>query len=526
MKLFLQKYSRDVTGVLSGFDRLIFRGTIRQIASVTGMLSYLWGAQVLLKDFGKHVLAVSRRLKEAVVGAVQKLERPVIHVRRSSQRKEQTAREIAQKEGIEQGVICLLTAVEPCYSYEVGPNRNTKRLELRTGFRKCLFLYRYEIHPVVGFMLARIQSWFPFNVQIWINGREWLARQMDLNGLGYIRRGNCFTHLEDPVQAQYLMEQQLNMTWPRFLDGVLNELNPIRDSMFGPLRGGIYLPYYWSVDQSEWATDVMFRNAPTLNHLYPRFVQHGIQTFGSPDVLRFLGKKIPALGSVNPRFKGEIISDVRHRPEGICLKHRLNTNSIKLYDKQRSVLRIETTLFNSHEFKVYRLKEGEKRGNPSWRVLRKGIADIHRRAEVSQSANNRYADALALVDQSQCLGELINSLCKPAKLNGQRVRALAPWSALDLSLLKAVGRAEFVLSGFQNRDIGPLLFGKAELSSKEQRRRSAKITRLLRILRAHHIIKKVPRTHRYLVTKSGRRVISALITAYEGKTEQLTKLAA
>src|SRR5262245_16879085 len=260
------------------------------LSAPQGMRSYLWHQRVLLTDYGKHVHAVSTRLKDAIKGSVEEAGRPVVHLPSGSERKDVIAREIAARDGVKAGPVCLLTAVEPCSSFDVVANRATKKLEVRRGFRKCLFLYRYEIHPLLGFLHARIQSWFPFSVQIWINGREWLARQMDRAGLGYLRRDNCFVWLESPHRAQRLMDQQLRVSWSKLLTSVLDGLNPIRRTMFGKLQG-IHLPYYWSVAQSEWATDILFRSPDTLGRLYPRLVRHAITSFGSPDVMRFLGQK-------------------------------------------------------------------------------------------------------------------------------------------------------------------------------------------------------------------------------------------
>jgi hypothetical protein len=524
VKAFLQKYSDRVTGVLSGFDRVLFRGTIRQLSAPQGMRSYLWAAGVLLKDFGEHVHQLSQRVKAAVVSAVEERGRPTVYLASGSERKEVKAREIAERDKIREGVVCLVSAVEPCSTFAVQPNRASKRLELRAAFRKCLFLYRYEIHPVFGFMHARIQTWFPFSVQIWINGREWLERALKERGVGYQREDNCYTWLEKPARAQALMDRQLRVRWPTVLDGVLNDLNPIRRTMFGSLRGGIYLSYYWSVAQSEWATDFMFRDADSLAPLYERFVRHAITTFGSPDVMRFLGRKVPAHG-VRRSFMGEVVSDLRHRPEGICIKHRVNQNGIKLYDKRGSVLRVETTIHRARDISVYRAKEGDPKGKRAWRVLRNGVADLHRRCQVSQAANNRYADALAAVDRSDCVADLLKSVTNPTTLNGRRVRGLRPWSQDDMVILKAVAAGEFTITGMRNRDICRKLFPPA-LSPSDRRRNSARVSRLIRLLRAHRILAKIPHTHRYQLTSPGRRLITAIIAAHAASIEKLTRLAA
>jgi hypothetical protein len=344
---------------------------------------------------------------------------------------------------------------------------------------------------------------------------------MDEAGLDYQRRDNCFVGLENVERAQELMDAQLRENWPALLDGIAAELNPAHQQMFGTFRA----PYYWSVYQSEWATDVMFRDAQALADVYPALVHHGIEAFASPDVMRFLGRKIPAHGHAHSLFAGEVVSDVKHRPEGVRIKHRVNGNSIKLYDKFGRLLRFETTINQPTEFPVYRPKEGEPNGELAWRPMRKGVADLHRRAKVSQAANNRYAEALATVDTSTPLGRQVAALCEPTELNGRRVRALRPWAPADIALLRAVNRGEFVVNGLRNRDIRELLCPPTT-SAQERRRQSAWVGRQLRLLRAHGLLKKVPHTHRYQLTLAARRQIAALLTAHAATADQLSALAA
>jgi hypothetical protein len=113
----------------------------------------------------------------------RKLGRQVVYLASNQVNKETLARQICAREQISQGPVCVITCVEPCSSFEVYRNRLAKKLELVPRLRKCLFLYHYGIHPRFGFMNARIQTWFPFPTQICLNGREWLARQMDARGL-------------------------------------------------------------------------------------------------------------------------------------------------------------------------------------------------------------------------------------------------------------------------------------------------------------------------------------------------------
>jgi hypothetical protein len=512
---FIARYRDRIIGVLSGFDRLVFRGTLRSISYVAGMMSLLWRLQVLLKDFGRWAEGMTERLKRAVLAEAERAHRPVVYLPSSGTDKEAVARKIAERDGVREGLIAVLSSVEPCWSFDVYRNRQTRRLELVRRPRKCLFLYRYSVHPVFGFLYARIQTWLPFPIQIGMNGREWLSRQMDRAGIAYDRHENCFPRIDDVRRAQQLMDRQLRVSWPTVLAGLARELNPAHDELFRTSPTA----YYWSVYQSEWATDVMFKNAASLAAIYPALVHHAITGFSSRDVLRFLGRR------VRTDFAGEVVSDFRGRPEGVRIKHRVDDNSLKLYDKAGSILRPEVTMNDPSDFKVFRCKEGNPHGPRTWRPLRRGVADLHRRTQICQAINERYLAALSAVPTSTPIADLLGTVCRPAQWHQHRVRALRPWAPQDLQLLQLVGRGEFLIRGLRNRDLRQLLFPGAHPSTL-QRRHAAQATRLLRLLRAHGLLKKIPTTHRYLVTPKGRALIDALLRLQRLTFEQLDKVAA
>jgi hypothetical protein len=521
MNGFVQRHASSVIGVLSGFDRLLFRGTLRMLATAKGLMGYLWSTQTLLKDFGQWSEQLTAQAREGSEQAVRKAGRPIVYINDPSARKEDLARDIARRDGIDQGVVCMLTAVEPCWSYDIHRSREKKKLELVCRRRKCLHLYHYQMHPRLGLMHARLQTWLPFNVKVCLNGREWLRRQMDQAGIGYLKKDNCFTRVCDVPAAQALLDRQLTTDWPQLLESIRRSVHPAHETAFAANP----LEYYWSVDQSEWATDTMFKDRPSLAGLYPRLIHQGMATLGSRDVMRFLGRRVPGHGGINGNFDGEVVTDLKQRPEGIRLKHQVNRNSVKMYDKQGSVLRVETTINNTKDFKVYRKTEGKPRSKPKNRQLRKGIADLHRRAEVSQACNDRYLAAMAAVETCQTLGELTAPLCKATTWKSKRVRPLHPLGGDDAQLLTAASNGDFLVNGFRNRDLREALYAKTPTAA-EARRQSGAVTRKLRLLRAHGVIKKVPRTHRYLLTERGRLIVTALQAAKAANPIQLAKVAA
>jgi hypothetical protein len=170
--------------------------------------------------------------------------------------------------------------------------------------------------------------------------------------------------------------------------------------------------------------------------------------------------------------------------------------------------------------KVYRTKQHEPDGKPQWLDLRKTVVDLPRRAELSQSANNRYLEALSTVTAETPLSKLTDKLCRPVEVDGRRHRGLRPFEPEEVRLLQAVSRGEFLISGLRNRDVRTFLFGDTQ-DAMERRRASGRVSRKLAILRAHGLIKKIPRTHRYLLTETGVRAIAAILAARGASIAQL-----
>jgi hypothetical protein len=420
---------------------------------------------------------------------------------------------LAHGDKIKEGLIAIFTAVEPCLSYAVRGDHQSKKSKLVLETRKCTHLYHYYLHEQFGMLHVRVQSWLPFSVDVCLNGRAWLARQMDSAGISYDQRDNCFIWVSDPVAAQQLLDQQLQTDWSSRLDELLTRAHPLHAELGQPLGQR----YYWSATQTEFATDLCFKDAASLQALYPQFLHHAIRSFQSSDVLRFLGKRVPEMFRA-----GEVKSTLKNRPEGVRLRHTVNGNSVKVYNKEASILRVETTIVHAEQFRVYR---PDAKGELKWQGLRRGVADLWRRAQLSQAANSRYLEALASVTGTTPLFQEAQTVCRPVFIKAKRYRPLNPWSVQDGALLEAISRGEFTLHGFRNRELRKLLYPGSDQIT-ERRRQSAALTRKLALLRAHRLIAKVSGTHRYHLTKSGRRILTALLAARRADVDQLTAMAA
>jgi hypothetical protein len=336
--------------------------------------------------------------------------------------------------------------------------------------------------------------------------------------------------------AQRFLDQQRCIDWTRALDDLRRRVHPAHEIVFANCPEHAR-QYYWTVAESEWASDVLFRDPDEVAPLCQQLADHSLRVHGAGDVMRFLSRTPRADGMPRATFAGEIQSNVRTFEQGVRIKHRLNANSVKMYNRP-AVIRFETTINNTSELKVFRTTATDPDGKPSYLRLLKGVADLYRRTEVSQAANDRLATAQACALQTdQRLKELAASLCSRVRRPGRKkpdgtlskprnFRALNPLSPQDIELLTIVSRPEFVISGFRNADLRTALNGADPSDPVRKRRRASKISRQLSLLRAHGIIEKVSKSHHYRVTTRGRQSLTALLAAANATTNELTNIAA
>src|SRR5688572_412689 len=262
---FIQCHSDKVIGVLHGFDRVRVQATLRTLYSPSVMEYYLLSQKLLFKDFKGLVTRTTEKVRQAAADLAERCHRPSLYLQGNCYHKEDLAREMLAKNPIQEGLIGIISAVEPCRTWFVRGNRETKHLELKLNWGKCIHLYFYFLHRQLGFLHLRLQTWFPFLVQICFNGREWLSRQMDAIGLKYQRQDNCFPWVQDVQRAQGLMDEQIQTNWQEIFAPLVDLCHPHHPEICAPIGAS----YYWTVSESEYATDVMFKDRTALQSVYP-----------------------------------------------------------------------------------------------------------------------------------------------------------------------------------------------------------------------------------------------------------------
>jgi len=492
-----------VIGQLTGFDRLILRGHLMAFFPGGAMERYLTKVGVLIKDFKHFVLRKSSQVIDAGKALAASSGRPFEYLeesctRRSGDPKGEKALAIARRDSIDRGLICVFSTLEPCLTFQGKFSRIFNRPELVHRRRKCLHLYFYFIDPEFGLMHLRLQTWFPFQIQVYVNGREWLSRVLDRHRIGYVRYENCFQSIDDLPAAQRFAEALAHRRLAPVLDALARRVNPLLPEITAAGFGS----YYWCIDQAEIATAVMFRDRAALQHVLPDLYDHALRAFSAHDVMRFLGRKL------HPSYQGEVVTRLRERPEGRCVRHWAGRNSLKMYDKL-TVLRIETTINNPRDFKI--LKQTEDEETWRWSPMGKGVSNLWHYREIGAAANRRYLDAMDAVQPNGEAVDMLDDLCRSRTVSGKRVPKFHPVTRRDCQIFAAALNGGHLIRGFRNRDLATALYPGLSSNRAELKRRSARVSRLIAQLRGHGLIAKIPRSRLYRVTKRGLRVMSAAI---------------
>jgi len=494
MKSFIEKNISQITGSLNCFDRLIFKGHLRSINYPAGLDKFISARGLKIKDFAKFVQTQSDHLVLHAKTTAAKHNRTYQYLPRHI-RKDDEARHIAQKMNITSGLICVFSELETCPSFKIG--YGIGRPCILATHRKCLCLYYYFLHPQLGLIHVRIQSWFPFVVQVAVNGHEWLAIQMRRKNISFEQIDNAFIKIADPDKAQYLADQFCRLNWPALLQKLADFVNPLLKNILAGQS------YYWTTDQAEFATDIMFKNQDALSPLFRELFKHAFLCFGASDVLSFLGKKI------TPVFSSEVITDFKTRTEGMRIKHRVGKNWIKMYPKFGVVLRVETVI--NHPYGFLTRRHGNRKGKRiiGWFPMTKGITGLARYAEVALAANSRYLQALAVVHDPRKAQELLCACSSRISHNQRSYRGFNPAAHEDIQIFRALSAGQHSLHGFRNSDIRNSLYPNQDAGT--QIKLSARISRILKRFHVRGLIAKIPHSRRWRVTTNGHAFMSMAI---------------
>jgi len=490
MTSLLDRYADRIVGTLSCYDRVIVHGTVRVFCYAAGMASFLRARGVGLFDFPKFALPFRDAIRANAEQLAQDNGLKVQFIRNGKTRKEDLVTQALNDRGDASapGLVAILSAMETCPSYETRYDQKFGAPTLRPDRAKCLHYYFYFIDETLGLCFLRVPTWCPWGVQAYFNGHNVLAAKLREAGIEYRLLDNAFTYIADWNVAQQLADESDTRVLHQTLDRYA--------ARFCPAVAELGVSYQWSLAQVEYATDITFRKQSELQPIYDTLVRTAVHAVRPAQVATFLGRK-HKLSAANTE---EIGNDFSTRIQGTRLKHRMGPCSIKLYDKAGLILRIETTTHDPTWFKHYRTVE-HRDGTTSHELapLRKSIYSLHDLRQIAVAANRRYLEFLSALDDPTVASETIARVSETTRDGGRAYRGFNFFAAEDLALFEAVLRGENVIQGLRN----------ATLRERLPVRKSAgQVSRILKRLRSHGLIKKIGRTYKYYLTELGRTLMT------------------
>lgn len=485
MTLLTDRYSDKIRGILSCYDRVVIQGTLPVFCYAQGMSGFLKHNEIRIFDYPHFAEPLRDELRENAERIAKDNGLEIEFIRKKNFRKEDRIREILKERGDQPGLVHIFSAMEPCQTYKPWHDKKTHDTFLKPDSGKCLHYYFYLIDEELGLCYVRVPTWCPFRLQIYFNGHSRLAASLSRHGISWTLMDNAFSDISDFNQAQSLGDSFT-------VDSLHIKLDSLAQR-FCPVIKKFDLRYHWSIMQAEYATDIVFKHQKDLQAIYGHLTRTAIHTVKPDNIATFLGRKL------NANYRGEMGNNFNTRIEGTRIKHTMGPVSIKMYDKFGLILRIETTVNDVSFFKHYRSVE-QRDGNKTHKLaqMKKAIYSLPALGQLLLAANRRYLDFISAIEDP---GVGIKKLHKISKtvVHGERsYKGFNLFDDDDQLLFESITSGQFTISGFHNK----------HLRSKLQGKTSAQISRILKRLHLHGLIRKVGRTYKYYLTKLGSQIVT------------------
>jgi hypothetical protein len=453
------------------------------------MASVLFQKKIRIFDYTHFVEPMREKIRLNAEKLAEENGLEIGFIRKKNFRKEDRINNIIKQRGSHPGLVHVFSAMEACTAYKPWHNKKTHKTCLKTVSGKCLHYYFYFITAELSLCYLKVPTWAPFRLQFYCNGHNLLASKLSKKKMNFQMLDNAFVQIDDFDKAQRLADDINVKHLHRQLDKIVRQYCPII----------LHFPnsYHWSFMQVEYATDIIFKRKSDLKPIYDEIVRNAIHSVKTENIATFL---------LHGGYQDEIGNNFNTRIEGTCIKHRMGKVAIKMYDKFSIVLRIETVANNVSFFKHHRRVEHR---DGTWEMkiapLKKSIYSLPILIELMKASNRRYIEFISAIEDPSGGIKDLNKISKSVKENDRSYRGFNLFDGDDLELFSAIIHGEFNISGFSNKSLRKVIKGK----------NGNQISRLLKRLRKHGLIKKIGNTYKYYLTALGRKVTATALKLRE-----------
>jgi len=491
MTEFIGRHSENILGQLSCYDRIIIQGTLPDICYPGAITNFFYQSGIRIFEFKQWASPMRDAINENAKSIARKNGLEIEFIRKKNFRKDDRVAEIIAERGDHPGLVHLFSAMETCVAFKPWHDKKSHKTFFKYDSGRCLHYYFYFIDEKYGLCYLRVPTWAPFRLQFYCNAHNWLARQLDKEGIGYKQIENAFFQIDSFEKAQKISDS--------FSGKELHQILEKYALLFCPSINQFKAGVHWSVMQAEYATDIVFRSQQVLAPVYEELVRTLSHAVNPDNVAMFLGRRL------DPRYDGELGGKFSTRIEGHSIRHFMGKNGIKMYDKFGQVLRIESFSNDISFFKHHRRVE-HRDGTSSYQVanMRKTIYSLSDLIGVMFGCNRRYIEFLSAIDDPTNGIKKVKKISRPVRENGRSFRGFNLFNEKDEAVLRAIAQGGVQGFGIRNLTLREAL-GKT----------TGQISGILKRLRNHGLIKKVSKSYKYYLTSLGRQVTSTSLKLKE-----------
>jgi hypothetical protein len=487
------KYKDKLKGVLSCYDRIVLTGNLYPLCFPQGATNFLYRQHLRIFDYVKF----AEPLRDEIVTAIETLAKDnglaIEWVTPETGRKEARIQAILKMRGTQPGLVHIFAAMERCRIYKPWHDKSSHKTYLKAARSQCKHYYVYFIDPDLGLCYLRVPTYCPFRLQFYFNGHVWLAQQLTAQGIAFQLVDYAFVDIADFEQAN-ILAAQLDL---KALHAKLDEYA----RRYCPPVKSLNLTCKWGILQTEYATDLVFKDPAALQAFYPHLLELLILAVKPADIATFLGRKL------HGNFQGAVESRLNPvRPFGTRIKHALGRVSLKRYDKFGVILRIETTVNDVAFFRQYRqVHHRTGKASKEWAPLLKSLYGLRPLRGLLEAANQRYLKFLTALDTPEVGVRLLHHVAETVTEKEHRYKGFNLLAHADATVLRVLVRGEFTIAGFTNKNLRALLSDQT----------SGQASRLLKRLRVRGLIRKVGKRYKYYLTDLGRQVATMALKLRE-----------
>jgi len=495
--LLTERYKNEIYGVIGCYDRMIITGNIMGWCFADGMTAFLNSKGIRIFDFAKFAEPMRETIRQNAERVASENNVEIEFIRKTNAfRKEERISEIISNRGNHEGLVHIFSAMESCNSYKPWHDKSSGKTFLKNDSGKCIHYYFYFIDRDYGLCYLRVPTWAPYRLQFYMNGHNLLENKMKKKGIEYTMIENAFHNISDFEKAQELSDSIRVTDLHQALDAISKRYCPL------PAEYGI--SYNWSIMQIEYAMDICFKSQDVLQPMYNQIIKTAMHTVEPENIANFLGKRFSLL------FEGEAGSNYNKRILGTRIKHQMGEVSVKMYDKAGVILRIECTSNDVSKFRHVRdVQQRDGSTIQKTATVKKSIYSLFPLMGIFKGVVKRYLEYISEFDDPSDGIKKIEKVSADVRKDGRNFKGFNFFNPEDRIVLEEIGQGKYNIRGFQNKNLRELFPDKS----------SSTISRVIKRLRTHGLIRKVRNSYRYYLTALGK---SAIVAGFKVKNVLLT----